>query len=45
MQAPGAAFTGAVVLATLWQLGVLGWSAELLGVEHSGLKTPIGLGS
>ena len=45
VQALGAAFTATVVLATLWLLGVLGWSAELVGAEHSWLKSPIGLGS
>ena len=45
VQALGAAFTGAIVLATLWLLGVLGWSAEFIGVEQEWLKSPIGLGS
>jgi hypothetical protein len=26
-------------------LGVLGWSAELVGVGHEWLKSPIGLGT
>ena len=33
-----------VVLATLWLLGALGWSAELVGIEHPWLKSPIGFG-
>jgi uncharacterized protein (TIGR02611 family) len=45
VQALGVAFTAAVVLATLWLLGALGWSAELVGIEHSLLRSPIGLGS
>jgi uncharacterized protein (TIGR02611 family) len=45
VQAMGAAFTGVVVLATLWLLGAVGWSAELLGVEDDWLKSPIGLGA
>ena len=45
VQALGAAFTAAVVLATLWLLGAVGWSAELVGLEHRWLKSPIGLGA
>jgi uncharacterized protein (TIGR02611 family) len=41
----GAAFTGAVVVATLWLLGAVGWSADLVGLEHTWLKSPIGLGA
>ena len=40
-----AAFTGAIVVATLWLLGAVGWSAELLGLEDEWLKSPIGLGA
>jgi hypothetical protein len=35
----------AVVVATLWLLGAMGWSAELVGVEHQWLTSPIGLGA
>jgi uncharacterized protein (TIGR02611 family) len=45
VQAMGAAFTGAIVVATLWLLGAVGWSAELVGLEHEWLKSPIGLGA
>jgi uncharacterized protein (TIGR02611 family) len=41
----GALFTGAVVVATLWLLGAVGWSAGLVGLEHELLKSPIGLGA
>ncbi len=41
----GAAFTGVVVIATLWLLGAAGWAADLVGLEQSWLKSPIGLGS
>jgi uncharacterized protein (TIGR02611 family) len=45
VQAMGAALTGAIVLATLWLLGAVGWSAELVGLEQDWLKSPIGLGA
>ena len=45
VQALGAALTGVVVVATLWLLGAVGWSAELVGLEHEWLKSPIGLGA
>jgi uncharacterized protein (TIGR02611 family) len=45
VQALGAALTGAIVLATLWLFGAVGWSAELVGVSHEWLKSPIGLGA
>ncbi len=45
VQAMGAAFTAAFVVATLWLLGAVGWSAELVGLEHEWLKSPIGLGA
>ena len=35
----------AVVVATLWLLGALGWPAELVGIEWPWLKSPIGMGS
>jgi uncharacterized protein (TIGR02611 family) len=41
----GAAVTAAVVIATLWLLGALGWTAELVGIEHRWLKSPIGVGN
>jgi uncharacterized protein (TIGR02611 family) len=45
VQAMGAAFTGAIVVATLWLLGALGWSAGLVGLDQEWLKSPIGLGA
>jgi len=45
VQALGAVLTGAVVVATLWLVGAVGWSARLLGLEHPALKSPIGLGA
>jgi len=41
----GAGFTAAVVVATLWLLGAVGWSAELVGLRQEWLKSPIGLGA
>jgi uncharacterized protein (TIGR02611 family) len=45
VQLLGAAFTAAVVLATLWLLGALGWAAGLVGIEARWLRSPIGLGA
>ena len=45
VQAIGAAFTGAIVVGTLWLLGAVGWSAGLVGLDHEWLKSPIGLGA
>ncbi|MCV7218596.1 TIGR02611 family protein [Mycobacterium crocinum] len=45
VQALGAVFTAAVVVATLWLLGAVGWSAGLLGFDHPALDSPIGLGA
>lgn len=44
VQMLGAALTAAVVLATLWLLGALGWAAGLVGIEQQWLKSPIGVG-
>jgi len=41
VQAVGAAFATALVVATLWLFGVLGWVAALAGVEWPWLKSPI----
>jgi uncharacterized protein (TIGR02611 family) len=41
----GAACTAAVVVATLWLLGAIGFFSDLVGLEHELLKSPIGLGS
>ncbi|MEV0669922.1 TIGR02611 family protein [Mycobacterium sp. NPDC050441] len=40
-----AAFTGLVVVGTLWLFGVIGLTAGLVGLEQEWLKSPIGLGS
>jgi uncharacterized protein (TIGR02611 family) len=45
VQALGGVFTALIVAATLWLLGAIGWSADLVGVEWGWLKSPIGLGS
>ena len=45
VKALGALFTFAVVVATLWLLGALAWTANLLGIEWDWLRSPIGLGS
>ena len=45
VQALGAVFTAAVVVATLWLVGAVYWSAGLIGLEHPALKSPIGLGA
>ncbi|MCV7278675.1 TIGR02611 family protein [Mycolicibacterium flavescens] len=45
VQLLGAAFTAAVVVGTLWLLGAVGFFADLVGIEHELLKSPIGFGS
>ena len=40
----GAVLTAAVVVATLWVLGAIDWLAELVGIEHPLLRSPLGLG-
>jgi len=45
VQVLGAAFTVAVVVATLWLVGALGWAAGLVGIEHPWLRSPLGVGS
>ena len=45
VQACGAVFTAAVVVATLWLFGAIAWSARLFGLEHPMLRSPIGLGA
>jgi uncharacterized protein (TIGR02611 family) len=41
----GAAFTALVVVGTLWLLGAVGWSANLVGLEWPWLMSPIGVGA
>ena len=45
VQAAGVVFTTAVVVATLWLLGAVGWAAQLIGLDWEVLKSPIGVGS
>jgi uncharacterized protein (TIGR02611 family) len=45
VQALGAVLTAAVVVATLWLVGAVDWSAGLLGLDHPALESPIGLGA
>lgn len=40
-----AAFTGLVVVATLWLFGVIGFTAGLIGLDRPWLDSPLGLGS
>ena len=44
VQAIGVVFTTAVVVATLWFVGAIGWAAALFGIEWPWLKSPIGVG-
>ncbi|MCV7258104.1 TIGR02611 family protein [Mycobacterium shimoidei] len=44
-QALGVAFTAAVVVTTLWLLGVVHWSAALVGIDRPWLTSPIALHS
>lgn len=41
----GGLFTAAVVFATLWLLGAVGFFADLVGLDHKQLESPIGIGS
>lgn len=45
VQALGVVFTAAAVVATLWLVGAVGWSASLLGLDHPTLQSPVGLGA
>ncbi len=45
VQILGGVFTALIVAATLWLLGALDWTAELVGFEREWLNSPIGLGS
>ena len=44
VQILGGVFTALIVVATLWLLGALDWSGELVGIEHPWLNSPIGVG-
>jgi uncharacterized protein (TIGR02611 family) len=45
VQILGGVLTALFVAATLWLLGALDWTAELVGLEHEWLNSPIGIGS
>jgi len=45
VQILGGVFTALIVAVTLWLLGALDWSAELVGIEQEWLNSPIGIGS
>ncbi|GFG49420.1 TIGR02611 family protein [Mycolicibacterium agri] len=44
VQILGGAVTALIVAVTLWLVGALDWTAELVGVEHPWLNSPIGVG-
>jgi len=44
VQVLGVAFTIAIVVLTLWMLGVLDWAGERVNIEHEWLDSPIGIG-
>jgi uncharacterized protein (TIGR02611 family) len=45
VQALGLALTAAVVVATLWLFGALGWVAGVVGIDWPWLKSPLASGS
>jgi uncharacterized protein (TIGR02611 family) len=45
VQILGGIVTALIVFATLWLLGALDWTAELVGIDWPWLGSPIGLGS
>jgi uncharacterized protein (TIGR02611 family) len=45
IQVLGGIFTALIVVATLWLLGAVDWTAELVGIDWPWLNSPIGLGS
>ena len=44
VQILGGVFTASIVVATLWLLGAVDWTGELVGIEHPWLNSPIGVG-
>lgn len=44
VQILGGLITALIVAVTLWLLGALDWSAELVGLDHEWLNSPIGIG-
>ena len=45
VQALGVALTAAVVVATMWLFGALGWVAGMIGLDWPWLKSPLASGS
>jgi len=45
IQVLGGIFTALIVVATLWLLGALDWTAEVIGIDWPWLNSPIGIGS
>ena len=45
IQVLGGIFTALIVAATLWLLGAVDWTAELVGIDWPWLNSPVGLGS
>jgi uncharacterized protein (TIGR02611 family) len=45
VQILGGLLTALVVFATLWLLGAVDWTGELVGIDHHWLNSPIGVGS
>ena len=44
VQILGGVLTALIVAVTLWLLGALDWSGELVGIEYPWLNSPIGVG-
>jgi uncharacterized protein (TIGR02611 family) len=45
VQILGGVLTALIVAVTLWLLGALDWSAELVGIDYEWFNSPIGIGS
>jgi len=45
IQVLGGIFTALIVAVTLWLLGAVDWTADLVGVDWPWLNSPIGIGS
>ena len=45
VQVLGAVFTAAIVIGTLWLFGVIDFAGELVGIEHTWMDSPIGIGA
>ena len=44
VQIIGGVISALIVATTLWLLGALDWTGELVGIEHPWLNSPIGVG-